>query len=238
MEQFFENPGLQHIGETIFQQLDINSLVQCRRVKKSWKVALDNPRFWLKLCTKKALIVQPKFYNKWKELIHNNEESKDEITKLLMKMCKIWKEESPRIESLKSPFQMSVRLKDVVFIEKLLNQQIIDQISIEERSDYLRTLDFSIRFLDHIWKTGNKWKTGNILVTRKVTDLEKASFFINYIICNFKTKETLFLDEQEYSDCIDITYTIVHRCFDGDRQFYKLVVHAFHVLATSNYKAF
>ena len=189
MEQFFENPGLQHIGETIFQQLDINSLVQCRRVKKSWKETLDNPRFWLKLCTQKALKVQPKFYNAWKELIRNNEKAKYQNTKILMKMCKMWEQESPRKECLKSPFEMAVKLKDVVFTEKLLYQHIIEQISIEERSGYLKALDVIIKKLDNYWKAGK----GNY---SRVNDLEKAIFFIDYIICNFKTKEK-FMDGQE-----------------------------------------
>ena len=54
MEQFFNNPGLSHIGRNIFEQLNLNELESCKRVCKSWKIILENPRFWLKTCINNA----------------------------------------------------------------------------------------------------------------------------------------------------------------------------------------
>ena len=48
MEVITSNSGLHHISEDIFQFLDINSLMNCRLVKSSWKDVLDQPIFWLK----------------------------------------------------------------------------------------------------------------------------------------------------------------------------------------------
>ena len=41
MEDFFNNPGLLHIGEEILKNLDFKTKVSIRLVKKSWKRALD-----------------------------------------------------------------------------------------------------------------------------------------------------------------------------------------------------
>ena len=48
MEVITTNSGLDHISEDIFKLLDMNSLMNCRLVKSSWKNVLDQPIFWLK----------------------------------------------------------------------------------------------------------------------------------------------------------------------------------------------
>ena len=48
MEVITTNSGLDHISEDIFKLLDMNSLINCRLVKSSWKNVLDQPIFWLK----------------------------------------------------------------------------------------------------------------------------------------------------------------------------------------------
>lgn len=48
MEKFFTNPGLAHIGEKIFQNLEYEDLVMCQNVCHSWKKTLNNPQFWIK----------------------------------------------------------------------------------------------------------------------------------------------------------------------------------------------
>ena len=59
MEQFFTNPGLVHIGEKIFQNLDYQSLVICQNVCQTWKIILENPEFWIKsFIVPKILVVQ------------------------------------------------------------------------------------------------------------------------------------------------------------------------------------
>ena len=47
-EKFYTNPGLAHIGEKIFQNLDYKSLFICQNVCQTWKTILDNHQFWIK----------------------------------------------------------------------------------------------------------------------------------------------------------------------------------------------
>ena len=55
MEKVTDNPGLQHIAETIFLQLDSQKLETCRQVNESWKKILEDPSFWLKKCFQSGL---------------------------------------------------------------------------------------------------------------------------------------------------------------------------------------
>ena len=48
MENFINNPGLQHIAENVFLNLNHENLEKCRLVNESWKNILDNPMFWIK----------------------------------------------------------------------------------------------------------------------------------------------------------------------------------------------
>ena len=49
MEKIINNPGLQHIIENVFLNLDYKDLMVCQLVNKSCKQILDNPMFWLKM---------------------------------------------------------------------------------------------------------------------------------------------------------------------------------------------
>ena len=48
MEQIANNPGLKHIIENVFLNLDFKDLVACQLVTKSFNQILDGPIFWLK----------------------------------------------------------------------------------------------------------------------------------------------------------------------------------------------
>ena len=48
MDQIANTPGLQHIIEIIFFNLDFKDLMACQLVNKSLKQILENPMFWLK----------------------------------------------------------------------------------------------------------------------------------------------------------------------------------------------
>ena len=49
LELFINSPGLQHIAEKIFQNLDQKSLLKLRLVNSSWKRILDRPMFWYRI---------------------------------------------------------------------------------------------------------------------------------------------------------------------------------------------
>ena len=48
LDQISNNPGLQHIIEKIFLNLDFDSLLACQLINKSCQEVLDDPIFWLK----------------------------------------------------------------------------------------------------------------------------------------------------------------------------------------------
>ena len=77
----FENPGLYHIGETIFKNLDIQTKLNGRLVRKSWNVV------FIKQASKIDLENEPKLnefleeYPIWSKFL---KESKTEIPKLVL----------------------------------------------------------------------------------------------------------------------------------------------------------
>ena len=48
MEKIVSNPGLQHLAEKVFLNLDVEDLKICGQVNQSCKIFLQNPLFWLK----------------------------------------------------------------------------------------------------------------------------------------------------------------------------------------------
>ena len=89
MESIAENPGLQHLVENVFANLeDHKSLLECQKVNSTWKQMLKNPRFWFKKCLSKGLLRQ--YLNDWTKLfksLKNNAELDEKIlTKYLMKI--------------------------------------------------------------------------------------------------------------------------------------------------------
>ena len=78
MEQFIENPGYQHIGQLIFQYLDHKTLLSCRFVCQTWKIFLDDPRFWLRKCAHEnarqyLFNASNNYFEKHQELAYNQE---------------------------------------------------------------------------------------------------------------------------------------------------------------------
>ena len=48
MDTIISNPGLQHLAEKVFWNLDVEDLKKCEQINKSCKQILENPLFWLK----------------------------------------------------------------------------------------------------------------------------------------------------------------------------------------------
>ena len=55
MEIFLKSPGLQHIAENVFLNLNYKTLKTCRHVNKICKQILDNPMFWIKKFIRRGL---------------------------------------------------------------------------------------------------------------------------------------------------------------------------------------
>ena len=50
MDSLTKNPGLFHLVEEIFLNLEFKDLEKCIQVNESWRLILDNPSFWLEKC--------------------------------------------------------------------------------------------------------------------------------------------------------------------------------------------
>ena len=93
MDQFFENPGYQHIGQLIFQYLNHKTLLSCRFACQAWKIFLDDPKFWLRKCAgnknsrQNLLNASNNYFEKHKELAYNQEIN---VSLQLMKIHKIF----------------------------------------------------------------------------------------------------------------------------------------------------
>ena len=48
MEKIINNPGLQHLAEKVFSNLELKDLEVCAMINQLSKQILDNPTFWLK----------------------------------------------------------------------------------------------------------------------------------------------------------------------------------------------
>ena len=49
MEKIVNNPGLQHLAEKVFFNLNVKDLKMCARINQSCQQILENPMFWLRI---------------------------------------------------------------------------------------------------------------------------------------------------------------------------------------------
>ena len=69
MENFTNNPGLQHLAETIFLNVEVEHLSNCQNINQASYQILDlgNPNFWLKKWKIRGL--SKKNHDDWKKAI-------------------------------------------------------------------------------------------------------------------------------------------------------------------------
>ena len=90
-----KNPGLQHILEEIFLNLEMSDLEICMQVNESWRSIINNPSFWLQKC-----IQNEKFQNKigWKTTLqltlHQKPKLEENLSKILKDICNGMKKEN------------------------------------------------------------------------------------------------------------------------------------------------
>ena len=127
MEKLFSiyYPGLNHIGEKILRLLiqDRKSLLTSRRVCHSWKIILDNPRFWLEHLENinTNYYYSDKIYAQWKSLVQLTEKThlKQNITFLLMKS---------KDNNVETPLHMASYVGDLDVVQYIL--QNMDQTTV------------------------------------------------------------------------------------------------------------
>ena len=67
MDFITKNPGLQHIVEETFMNLDYENLLKCQEVNSFCEIILKSPAFWLKKCVQKGLSNEDQL--EWHKLI-------------------------------------------------------------------------------------------------------------------------------------------------------------------------
>ena len=82
MDLITKTPGLQHISEEIFMNLDSEYLSTCQEVNTLWKELIKNPKFWLKKCNSITSVVKltKKRQMEWKKAIQALKNKRDKLT--------------------------------------------------------------------------------------------------------------------------------------------------------------
>ena len=212
MEQFFNTPGLIHIGEMIFEQLNNKSLESCSKVCLDWKKMLDNPRTWLNICVKRA----PKFneisehlkpihfnasnilIKQWTKLI-SEPVIEYEMTNLLKKM------HSDEIQkSFRPPIYMALLVKDIPLIRHLLltyrnnflangKSKTISFYDVANSSISAEVIENLVSGLQHKRELATSVWSWNLSTAVK-TNPESGNFFkfmLEYIVANFPDENYL-----------------------------------------------
>ena len=88
MDTFTKIPGLQHISEDIFKLLDKKDLLDCRLVTSSWKMILDQPKFWLEKLKSDDRYLDDVAQKIWENLVHevNDDQLKKELVLIMIKL--------------------------------------------------------------------------------------------------------------------------------------------------------
>ena len=94
MDFIMNTPGLQHIAENIFLNLNQKNYFTCQNVNTKWKKILESPFFWLKKCIRQFGRSSEKIQEKqsqWLKLFQNlsdNPKLEKVAISYLMKLCK------------------------------------------------------------------------------------------------------------------------------------------------------
>ena len=76
MDQIMNNPGLQHIIENVFLNLDYEDLLACQLINNYCKGIIENPMFWLKKWRMRGL--SKKNEKDWAKVIQNTKDNPNE----------------------------------------------------------------------------------------------------------------------------------------------------------------
>ena len=90
MENIIKNPGLQHLVENIFLNLNLENLEKCQLINKSTNQLLENPRFWIKKCIRNGFLVSEECLNDWTNAIQSARKKSDQEEKHIVAYLK-WK---------------------------------------------------------------------------------------------------------------------------------------------------
>ena len=76
LENFINNPGLQHLAENVFSNLNYQDITACQLINRSSRLILNNPGFWLKKFIQQGM--SKKNQNDWIKAIQLTKNTKFE----------------------------------------------------------------------------------------------------------------------------------------------------------------
>ena len=118
MDMITKSPGLYHIAERIFMDLDQEKLLLCEEVNENWRTVLKNPWFWYKKCQQNSTLSV--YQSEWEQFIRamQNRNLSDHLTSILKKIhSKAMSEESILTNGLVN-FE-AASIGDVEFVQLL-----------------------------------------------------------------------------------------------------------------------
>ena len=102
MEKIVNNPGLQHLAEKVFFNLNVEDLKMCARINQSCEQILENPMFWLRIF---GDILSKEDQNEWIKIIQSLEENSKERKAIIPYLQ--W------IESIKQKIKIKQAMKEI-----------------------------------------------------------------------------------------------------------------------------
>ena len=235
MKQFFTNPGLLHIGENIFQNLDYQSLVTCQNVCQTWKIILENPEFWIrtfivpKILPRNATTTTEEIQNanheisaaaEWKYLIKKTFASplKSNVLKVL-----IAQKETEKF--IRSPLYMALKVKDWDLIHHCLwvffiitKNPVSEMKSLAENDKKskikcLKAVLVALKFMHYT-------NSGTVMKYENEKEVQLMRTLINHILHNFPSNSYM------------VRYTFIHKldancAMLGPTNFIKLIKKSF-----------
>ena len=91
MENIIKIPGLQHLVEDIFLNLNLEYLEKCQMINhQATNQLLENPMFWIKKCIRNGFLVSEECLNDWTNAIQSARKKSDQEEKHIVAYLK-WK---------------------------------------------------------------------------------------------------------------------------------------------------
>ena len=205
IEQFFNNQGLEHIGENILTNLDHASVISCRKVCKNWKNLIDNAHSMLKACAKKASKNQnSQFYHQWIKLIVECQDKKYYYYQDIIFLLKAMHQDMTTQEKkfiFKSPIHMALNVQNRNLLRDLLLQDIdqavrngiIGEFDVEKAKKVLYILISALILKD----TGFNERQ-EVYAELKDEKNKILKFLISCILTNFPSTKTVRLYMEKY----------------------------------------
>ena len=137
MKDFFENPGLCHIGELILLNMSKDSLEDLVNVNNSWKSIIEQPMFWLKKCGQKFQKEEnfTFYYQEWIELVKTFPTTESLV----------WIKDHLFIsESMLPPIHLACKVGNVSFVKSFLKEIKSEKEIHANKVEDKTPLDFAI----------------------------------------------------------------------------------------------